>query len=184
MAPAWRKNLYFNWLEKLRILEPSLVLTSKQVLEATMLAEKPFLDDLNLRSLELGVSSVKFQYYQLSVLLTRSNKIWREECLQSSRSALLLLDELVSHSNDVYNGTYRTPSCRNTYMDLRCYACPLSRFVDLGYMLNLFSSLCRRDLAITILSLQTIFRLVRRRALEHKQCSVQEFFTASHAIFT
>lgn len=56
------------------------------------------------QSIELGIKFISFQYHYHCCVLLRSQRKWRQECLESSRAALSLLDGLVSDANEVYNG--------------------------------------------------------------------------------
>ena len=68
------------------------------------MTERPFLDASGVRALELGIRCVEFQFHYLTVLLIKSQRHLRDECLEASQNALLLLDGLISGSVDVYNG--------------------------------------------------------------------------------
>lgn len=54
--------------------------------------------------MELGIKNQEFHYHHLKVLLIRSKSNLRDECISTSQQALFLLDDLVSDSNEVYNG--------------------------------------------------------------------------------
>lgn len=54
--------------------------------------------------MELGIKNQEFHYNYLTVLLIRSKPTLREECVSASQRALFLLNDLVSDSNEVYNG--------------------------------------------------------------------------------
>jgi hypothetical protein len=53
---------------------------------------------------DLGLNCIEFQYHSLVVFLTRRRVEERGICLASARSALSLLEALVSNSSQVYNG--------------------------------------------------------------------------------
>lgn len=54
--------------------------------------------------MQLGLETVRFHYHYLVVLLTRSSTERRLDCLHSAQEALSLLKNLVSDSEEVYNG--------------------------------------------------------------------------------
>ena len=56
------------------------------------------------RELALAFDSLTFQYRHLHVLLTRQNELDQESCLHSARDAMKILPNLVSTSEEVYNG--------------------------------------------------------------------------------
>lgn len=75
-----------------------------QILEAAALAEKPFLDANGAASIDLGLCSVSFQYEYLFILLARSSTRMRAQCIESSKRMLRLLEDMVSDSEESYNG--------------------------------------------------------------------------------
>lgn len=68
------------------------------------MAEKPFLDASSAASLDLGLSALCFHYHYLLILLGRSSSQMKAQCIDSSKKMLLLLDGMVSDSEEVYNG--------------------------------------------------------------------------------
>lgn len=75
-----------------------------QLLEAAALAEKPFLDGSSAASIDLGLRNVSFSYYYLLILLARSSSQMRTQCIDSSKRMLGLLENMVSDSEEPYNG--------------------------------------------------------------------------------
>jgi len=75
-----------------------------KVLEAAATTEKPFLDPDGVVSIELGLRNVTFGYLYLLILLTRACSETRAQSLAASRRMLCLLDDLVSDSEEVFNG--------------------------------------------------------------------------------
>lgn len=64
-----------------------------------------------MRSLELGLRTVRSGYLYLSILLTRTCHELREDCILQCREMLCLLDDMVAHSEEVYNGIIWTLLC-------------------------------------------------------------------------
>jgi hypothetical protein len=56
------------------------------------------------KAVQLGIDFLTFQYYHLSVYLTRADKANPNACLTAARSAISLLDTLVANSAQVFNG--------------------------------------------------------------------------------
>lgn len=54
--------------------------------------------------MRLGLVNLEFQYLYYKVLIIRSRPNLRDECVATSREALLLLNDLVSDTNEVFNG--------------------------------------------------------------------------------
>ena len=75
-----------------------------QLLEAAALAEKPFLDASSAASIDLGLRNLSFTYEYLLILLTRSSSPLRTQCIDSSKRMLRLLENMVSDSEEPYNG--------------------------------------------------------------------------------
>jgi hypothetical protein len=75
-----------------------------QLLEAAAMAEKPFLDASSAASIDLGLRTLSFQYQYLLILLARSSSRMRTQCIDSSKRMLLLLEHMVSDSEEPYNG--------------------------------------------------------------------------------
>ncbi|RMX96252.1 hypothetical protein D0867_13212 [Hortaea werneckii] len=82
-----------------------------KVLEAALLVEKPFLSQASVRSLELGLRTMHSGYLYLSILLTRTCPELRDDCVLQSREMLCLLEDMVAHSEEVYNGIIWTLLC-------------------------------------------------------------------------
>ncbi|KAI7330557.1 hypothetical protein KC315_g5608 [Hortaea werneckii] len=82
-----------------------------KVLEAALLVEKPFLSKTSVRSLELGLRTMRSGYLYLSILLTRTSPELRKDCILQSREMLCLLEDMVAHSEEVYNGIVWTLLC-------------------------------------------------------------------------
>ncbi|RMZ09886.1 hypothetical protein D0864_01399 [Hortaea werneckii] len=82
-----------------------------KVLEAALLVERPFLSETSVRSLELGLRTMHSGYLYLSILLTRTCPELREDCVLQSREMLCLLEDMVAHSEEVYNGIIWTLLC-------------------------------------------------------------------------
>jgi hypothetical protein len=55
-------------------------------------------------SINLGFDFLTYQYHHLIVCLTRSDSSSRAICLRSARVAISILQTLVSHSEEVFNG--------------------------------------------------------------------------------
>nr|POF26369.1 putative transcriptional regulatory protein c11d3.07c [Quercus suber] len=77
---------------------------TQEILEAAAVAEKPFLDAKGCTSIDLGMVHRRFQYYWLSLLLKQSSVRWKSQCIKLSKSMLSLLEQLVSDSEEPYNG--------------------------------------------------------------------------------
>ncbi|EMC92685.1 hypothetical protein BAUCODRAFT_151097 [Baudoinia panamericana UAMH 10762] len=77
---------------------------SMEVLEAAAKAEKPILDAQGVASIDLGLRSLRFQIDYIRVLLTRSSARLRGQCIEASKRMLNKLDELVSDSEEPFNG--------------------------------------------------------------------------------
>lgn len=75
-----------------------------QLLEAAALAEKPFLDANSAASIDLGLRTVSFRYQYLLILLARSSSRMKTQCTDSSKTMLRLLENMVSDSEETYNG--------------------------------------------------------------------------------
>ena len=75
-----------------------------QILEAAALVEKPFLDTSSAASIDLGLCNVNFQYEYLFILLARSSPPMKVQCIESSKRMLRLLENMVSNSEEPYNG--------------------------------------------------------------------------------
>ena len=75
-----------------------------QLLEAAALAEKPFLDASSAASIDLGLRTISFSYQYLLILLARSSSRMRTQCIDSSKRMLRLLENMVSSSEEPYNG--------------------------------------------------------------------------------
>ncbi|KAF2725820.1 hypothetical protein K431DRAFT_327429 [Polychaeton citri CBS 116435] len=74
------------------------------ILEATAIAEKPFLDVAGAASIDLGLHMNSFIYHYLKILLTRSVPHMKTQCIDSSKQMLHLLQYMVSDSEEPYNG--------------------------------------------------------------------------------
>lgn len=70
-------------------------------------------DTAGIKHIQIGINFLNFQYYHLQVYLTRSDKSRHSTCLAAARSAIRLLDTLVSHTNVFYNGIIWQVSCCN-----------------------------------------------------------------------
>ena len=55
-------------------------------------------------SIKFAFAHLSCHYHHLVVSLTRSDPFCRELCLGSAREAILLLKDLVAHSEEVFNG--------------------------------------------------------------------------------
>lgn len=66
--------------------------------------EKPFLDTSSAASIDLGLCNVSLQYEYLFILLARSSPPMKEQCIESSKRMLHLLENMVSNSEEPYNG--------------------------------------------------------------------------------
>lgn len=77
---------------------------AKLILEAAASAEKPFLDAKNAASLDLGIRTVTFSYYHFQVLLAKSSSEKGKQCVDFSRKMLHILDDMVSDSEEPFNG--------------------------------------------------------------------------------
>ena len=55
-------------------------------------------------AVRLGIDNLTFQYHHLTVYLTRGATAYHNECLAAARSAISVLDKLVSNSTQVFNG--------------------------------------------------------------------------------
>jgi hypothetical protein len=75
-----------------------------QVLEACLIAERPFLTAKTQYSMRMGITVLEFQYLNQKIQLIRSNSARKDECLTASKDLLRLLPDLVSDSNELYNG--------------------------------------------------------------------------------
>ncbi|TKA80584.1 hypothetical protein B0A55_02902 [Friedmanniomyces simplex] len=75
-----------------------------QVLEAASLAEMPFLDPLAARSLEFGLTYMRFQYYGALIVLTRGHAKTSKLCHETSLKMLRLLKDLNAGAEEPYIG--------------------------------------------------------------------------------
>lgn len=55
-------------------------------------------------AVRLGINNLTFQHLHLTVYLTKGDKTNHDTCLTAARSAICMLDQLVSNSNQVFNG--------------------------------------------------------------------------------
>lgn len=68
--------------------------------------EAPVCTARQLKELDIGIASIKFQFHHLQVVLLREfvDSDMQGRCLRAARDALSLLPELISTSEQVYNG--------------------------------------------------------------------------------
>lgn len=64
----------------------------------------PLVDLDEKAAVQLGIDNLTFQYFHLVVYLTKADKQSHNTCLAAARSAISMLDRLVSDSNQVFNG--------------------------------------------------------------------------------
>lgn len=83
-----------------------------RVLEAAALVEKPFLDAKGAASVDLGVRTGTINYHYLRVLLAKSSSKMKRQCIESSRAMLHILDDMVSDSEEPFNGIIWQLVCR------------------------------------------------------------------------
>lgn len=67
-------------------------------------AERPWAEETQLREMSLGISSMKFQYLHIVILLHKGYPTCASIRLESAREALSLLPSMVSDWASVYNG--------------------------------------------------------------------------------
>nr|POF12724.1 putative transcriptional regulatory protein c11d3.07c [Quercus suber] len=77
---------------------------TSEILDAAAIAEKPFLDAKACASIDLGIVHRRFQYYWLSLLVKQSSPRWKSQCTKLSKTMLSLLEQLISDSEEPYNG--------------------------------------------------------------------------------
>lgn len=75
-----------------------------QLLEAATTAEEALLDAKGIASVKLGLRTLEFNRHYLLVTLGRASSNMRAETTQSAKEMLYLLRDLVSDSEEVYNG--------------------------------------------------------------------------------
>lgn len=75
-----------------------------QLLEAAITAEEALLDAKGIASVKLGLRTLEFNRHYLLVTLGRASSDMRAETMQSAKEMLYLLRDLVSDSEEVYNG--------------------------------------------------------------------------------
>ncbi|KAF7185408.1 putative transcriptional regulatory protein C11D3.07c [Pseudocercospora fuligena] len=73
-----------------------------QILEATTIAEKPFLALDGIRAIDQGVETLRFHYRFLLILLCRCHKSLRGQCTEVSQDMLRSLENLMSNTNEQY----------------------------------------------------------------------------------
>ncbi|KAI9704640.1 MAG: hypothetical protein M1820_005388 [Bogoriella megaspora] len=74
------------------------------LLEGCARAEKPFLNKISAASIDLGLCMVNWEHQYLLVLLTRSSARNKPQCIESSKRMLHMLEDMVSDSEEPYNG--------------------------------------------------------------------------------
>jgi hypothetical protein len=75
-----------------------------QLLEAAATAEEALLDAKGKISVQLGLSTLEFNRHYLLVTIGRASIDMKAETIQSAKEMLHLLPNLVSDSEEVYNG--------------------------------------------------------------------------------
>ncbi|KAF3808274.1 hypothetical protein GCG54_00006893 [Colletotrichum gloeosporioides] len=75
-----------------------------KVLTEIIDAERPWVEETQLREMSLGISSMKFQYLHIVILLHKGDPTCASIRLESAREALSLLPSMVSNWASVYNG--------------------------------------------------------------------------------
>jgi hypothetical protein len=75
-----------------------------QLLEAAATAEEALLDVKGKTSVKLGLSTLEFNRHYLLVTIGRASSGMKAETTQSAKEMLYLLRDLVSDSEEVYNG--------------------------------------------------------------------------------
>ena len=75
-----------------------------QLLEAAATAEEALLDAKGKTSVKLGLSTLEFNRHYLLVTIGRVSSNMKAETIQSAKEMLYLLRDLVSDSEEVYNG--------------------------------------------------------------------------------
>lgn len=75
-----------------------------KLLEAAALVERPFLEARSVASINIGLTNLCSTFHYLSILLARSSKRMRLRCIDSSKQMLHLLKDLVSDSEEPFNG--------------------------------------------------------------------------------
>lgn len=75
-----------------------------QLLDAATTAEEALLDAKGIASVKLGLRTLEFNRHYLLVTLGRASSDMKAETTQSAKEMLYLLRDLVSDSEEVYNG--------------------------------------------------------------------------------
>ncbi|KAK2013629.1 hypothetical protein LZ32DRAFT_557688 [Colletotrichum eremochloae] len=159
--------------------------STNKILEDTIEAEKHFLGTAQLKEMSLGLSSMKFQYLHIVIILLKGDDSFSNLRLEAAREALFLLPTVVSNWSSVYNGViwhllyypfipffvvfenlvhnHAFQSAVTIDHDLKLLATTVSYFVSMRAQMRLLATLCTRLERVAAVFLQLAKSYLGRR---------------------